>query len=232
MLKYKNLSIIGTSHISIESVNEIEVFIKTQNPDIICLELDKNRFYALMQKTKRTPSIRDIKDFGLKGFIFLLIGNYVERKLGGKVGLEPGAEMHKAIELAKEKNIPLALIDQDIRITLKRLKFTGKEKWNLIKDIFRSIFFAKSELKRLGFENIDLTKVPEQKIIDKMMIDVKIKYPNFYKTLVEDRNNFMAKKIAGLMLLKKDKKILAIVGAGHGKEMLSLIKEYLDKNNS
>ena len=224
MQKYKNLTIIGTSHIAIESVNSIRSEITHNKPDIICLELDKNRFHALLQQQKHSPSFRAIKDLGLKGFLFLWIGSYVEKKLGQKVGLDPGAEMREAIHLAKEHHIAIALIDQDIRITLRKLRFTAKEKFCLLKDIFKSIFMRKHEIKRLGLANLDLSRVPETSIIDKMMREVRHHYPNFYKTLVTDRNKVMARKITALMRSYPDKKILAIVGAGHEKELVNLIR--------
>ncbi|MEA3430727.1 MAG: TraB domain-containing protein, partial [Nanoarchaeota archaeon] len=227
MITFQNLKLIGTSHISIESVNTIKKEIETSKPDIICIELDKNRFLAMMQKKKKKgPSIRDIKRIGFKGFLFLIIGGYVEKKLGKKVGLEPGAEMKEAIKLAKKHNIALALVDQPIEITLKNFSktFSHREKWNLFKDIFKAIFMRKREMKRLGMKGFDLRKVPEKELIEKLMIEVKQKYPNFYKVLIDDRNKIMARKIATLMKKYPEKKILAIVGAGHEKEMTDLIK--------
>lgn len=223
---YKNLTLIGTSHISIESVNTIKKQIQENKPDLICLELDKNRFYALVQNKRSRPGLKDIKAIGVKGFLFLIIGGYVERKLGKRVGLEPGAEMLAAIKEAQKNNIALALVDQDIQVTLKKFSksFSNKEKWNLFKDFFNGIFRRKREVKRLGLEKLDLTKVPEHELIKRLMVEVKVRYPNFYKVLVDDRNKVMAKKISALMQLNPDKKILAIVGAGHEKEMLELIK--------
>lgn len=231
MLKFQNLTIIGTSHISIESVKAIEKEVEANRPDLMCIELDKNRFYALLQEKRKGPGLRDIKRIGFKGFLFLIIGGYVEKNLGKKVGLEPGAEMKAAINLAQKHKIALALVDQPIEITLKKFSktFSNKEKWNLFKDILKAIFMRKREMKRLGIKNLDLSKVPEQEIINKLMKEVKQRYPNFYKVLVEDRNKVMARKIAALMKANPDKKILAIVGAGHEQEMMELIKSKCQK---
>ncbi|MBW3014964.1 TraB/GumN family protein [Candidatus Woesearchaeota archaeon] len=231
MQSINNLTIIGTSHISIQSVREIKHFVEAEKPDIICLELDRNRFHALLQKQPSKLKLRDIRKIGLKGFFFMMIGGWIERTLGRKVGLTPGAEMKQAIALAKKHNISLALIDQDIIITMKKLKFSTKEKLHLIKDVFKSIFFKKRELKRLGLTEFDLTKVPEEEVIEKMIKEVKDRYPNFYKTLIEDRNKIMAKRIAKLIKTYPEKKILAVVGAGHEKAMHRLIKNYLNKDN-
>ena len=51
-MKYKNLTIIGTSHIAKQSLDEVKDAIEGEKPDIIALELDKQRLYALMQAKK------------------------------------------------------------------------------------------------------------------------------------------------------------------------------------
>ena len=226
-MKYKNLILIGTSHIAKQSLEEVENTIKKEKPDIVALELDKKRFYALMHKGIRKIGIRDIRKIGLKGFIFNIIGAWVERKLGKYVGVKPGSEMLKAIELAKKNRIKIALIDQDIEITLQKLSktITWKEKWHFIVDILKGVFLRKSELKKLGIKRLDLTKVPSKKLIKKLTQEVKKRYPGVYKVLVEERNQIMALNLNKLMEENSDKLILGIIGAGHEEEMIEMIKK-------
>ncbi|MBI2508003.1 TraB/GumN family protein [Candidatus Woesearchaeota archaeon] len=210
----QNLIIIGTSHIAIESVNEVEKAIREQNPDIIALELDLKRFRRLVSKAKYKISLSDVRK---KGFLISLIGSYIERWLGEKVGVMPGTEMKKAIQLAKERKIRIALIDQDIEITLKKLRenFTFKEKMRLLKAIFFSLFTSKKF-------KIDLSKVPEQKLINKLTMQLKEEYPSVYKVLIEERNKIMVSRLTKLM--QENKKVLAIVGAGHLSGMEKIIR--------
>ncbi len=226
-MKYKNLILIGTSHIAKQSLKEVEKTIEEKNPDIIALELDKKRFYALTSKKTRKIGLRDIKRVGLKGFIFNIIGAWVERKLGKYVGVKPGSEMLKAIELARKSKSKIALIDQDIEITLHKLSqsITWKEKWHFIADILKGVFFRKSELRKIGIKKLDLTKVPSKTIIKRLTKQVEERYPNIYKVLVEERNEIMASNLSRLMNENPDKLILAVIGAGHEEEMLKLIKK-------
>lgn len=222
-MKYKNIVLIGTSHISPESLKEVEEVIEEHNPDIIALELDKKRLYVLLNKTKqRSLSLKDIRKIGFKGYLFSLIGAWVEKKLGEQVGVSPGSEMLKAYKLAVENKKQIALIDQDIEITLKRLShtITWKEKWHFVVDAVSSLIKRKA----LPF---DISKVPTEKIIKKLLHDVKKRYPNIYKVLVLERNEFMAKKLAILNKQFPDKKIVAIIGAGHEREIIELIKKYM-----
>ena len=220
-MKYKNLTLIGTSHIAKQSLEEVENAINTLKPDIICLELDKKRLYALVNNVKSNKiTLRNIRRIGLKGFLFSLLGAYAEKKLGQHVGVSPGSEMLKAIHLAKKNKIKIMCVDQDIEITLKRFskEFTWKEKWRIIKDILKAVILRKKEV------DFDLRTVPNKNIINKLIKKVKKRYPNLYKVLIEERNEYMASKLARIIKIHEDKKILAIVGAGHEEELIKLIK--------
>ena len=220
-MKYKNLVFLGTSHIAKQSLEEVKKLIEEEKPDIIALELDKYRLPALMSKAPRKIELRIIRQIGLKGFLFSLFGAWAERKLGKLVGVAPGSEMRQAVKIAKREGIKLALVDQDIKITLQRLSksLTWKEKWNFLADIARALFTRKKEIE------FDLTKVPEKRIIKKLTDKLKERYPNLYKVLIEERNEVIAKNIKNLMNSNQDKKILVILGAGHIDDVMERVKE-------
>ncbi len=219
MKVYKNLTIIGSSHIAKESILHVKEFISKNKPEIIALELDRKRFIALFDKRK--PSLRDIGEIGFWGFLINLIGAYIEKKLGKLVGVSPGSEMKMAVSLAKDYNAKIALIDQDISITLKRLikKITFKEKLRILKDLLKGLILRKSDI-----EPFDLTKVPSEKLILKLISKVKEMYPSIYEVLIKERNHIMAKALNKIMNDNKDSKILAIIGAGHEKRVYEIIK--------
>ncbi len=250
-MKYKNITLIGTSHIAKQSIDDIKTGFEKLNPDIVALELDKRRLIALVSKHKtnnKTKTEKNNKDnkniknkrrknkdsipfssifkIGIKGFIFSLIGHWAEKKLGSIVGVSPGSDMLTAFHLARKNKRQIALIDQDIEITLKRLSksITWKEKWQFVVDIFNGVVLRKREI-----EGFDLTTVPSKDLMKKMMTKVKKKYPNIYKVLVTERNKIMSRNLAILMKRNPDKKILAIVGAGHEKEMIQMIKDKVNK---
>ena len=220
-MKYKNLVFLGTSHIAKQSLDEVKKYIANEQPDIVALELDKNRLEALMSKKPRKIELRNIRHIGLKGFLFSLFGAWAEKKLGKLVGVAPGSEMKQAITIAKKQNIKIALIDQDIQITLQRLSklITWKEKRNFLADILKALFLRKIDIE------FDLTTVPNEKIIKKLTSKLKERYPNVYKTLIEERNIVIAENIKKLMNLNSNEKILVILGAGHIDEVLEIVKE-------
>ena len=218
-MKYGDLTIIGTSHIAKQSLDEVERAINVEKPDIIALELDRRRLYSLFKKPGRIR-IYDIKKIGIKGFVFSLIGAWAGKKLGKMVGVMPGSEMKKAVKLAKKNKIKIALIDQDIEITLRKFSksLTWKEKWNFFADVVKAVFSKKKTIE------FDLTKVPSKKVIKKLVGQVKKRFPNVYNVLIDERNHIMAENLRKIMEMHPDKKILAIVGAGHEDDILNLIK--------
>ena len=218
-MQYKNLTIIGTSHISRKSVDKVKNAIKNNSPEIIAIELDKSRLNALLSKKKRKFSFAAIAKVGIKGYMFSLFGAWAEKKLGKVTGVSPGEEMITAAKLAKKNKIPLALIDQHIEITLKEFSkaLTWKEKFRFLGDLIGSAFGKKEKIE------FDLNSVPEEEIIEKLIDKVKFRYPSIYKVLIKDRNKVLAKNLFHIM--QDNKKIIAVMGAGHCKEVISLIKD-------
>jgi pheromone shutdown protein TraB len=135
--------------------------------------------------------------------------------------MTPGAEMKKAILLSKKHKTRIALIDQDIRITLKKLskEITFKEKFRFLKDLCRTKNLKKE------IKNFDLTKVPDKTIIKELTNIVKKRYPATYKVLIKERDLILAKNLNNLITNYPDKKILAIVGAGHEESILKYLKK-------
>jgi len=218
MLIYKNLVLIGTSHISPESVKEVELEVIRNKPDVVAIELDLARFKAMMSNKKRKISFKDIRKIGVKGFLITLIGGYVERKLGKLTGVAPGSEMIKAIKVSRKINCDLALIDDDIGKVMKRLGkgISWREKLRFVWELIKSPF-SRTRVK------FDLNKVPSKKVINKLTSKLKEDYPSVYKILIEERNHYLANNLRKLM--EKYGKVIGVVGAGHEDEIVNLIKK-------
>lgn len=220
-----NLKIIGTSHIAKQSIEEITRAIEEDKPDIVAVELDVQRAAALLHQQKTKMSFRDIAKIGVKGYAFVKIGQYIQQKLGKIVGVAPGSEMKTALELAQKNKIKVAFIDQPIQITLKNFskELTWKEKGRFLLDIIFGLFFPKKQLKKYALEKFDLRRVPDQEVIAKIINQMKKQYPSIYKTLITDRNKYMVKQLVKLLRAHPEKKILAVVGAGHKEGMEKLL---------
>lgn len=231
-IKYQqrgSVVIVGTSHIAEESVKNVAAVIEHFQPCIVGVELDRQRFYSIIDEKESTAcfSFAHIRRIGVKGYIFALIASIISKKLAKIVGTKPGDDMRSAIKTAKKHGLTIALLDQPIQVTLKRFSqtLTWKEKRHFLADIVSGLLFPRKELKKYGFQDINLKKVPPEEIIIKMLEFVRHRYPNIYRVLIAERNVFIARKIRQFQQKYPDKIIVAVVGAGHVEGLSNLLKE-------
>lgn len=224
----KELFIVGTSHIAKQSIVTVKKIVEENLPEVVGVELDMSRYRGLVQEqqNKARPGLSYIRKIGVKGFIFALIGSLGMKKLAKYVGTTPGVDMLESINIAKKNNAKVALIDQNINITLSKFSknLSKREIGRFFWDILRGIFNPKGELKRMGLERFDLSTIPTEEIVEKMIQHMKKRYPNVYDVLVYKRNIYMAKKI--MMIMQRDdiNKMVVVVGAGHRKGLKEILE--------
>ena len=219
------IKVIGTSHISQQSVSEIKKTISEFKPDIVAIELDVHRFKALMSKRKRRLNLKTAAKLGFFGFVFYLIGSISQKILGRRTGQEPGIDMKTGIVEAKKSGAKVALIDQDISKTLNRLSKTVPvpEKIKLVFYLLFGGFLGEKA-------NFDLRKVPKDKIVQKLIRELSHKFPNFYRVLVSERDKYMQNQVRLINKKFPDAKLLIVVGAGHKSKMQKFIEKLTHTN--
>ena len=121
-LNGRKIILIGTAHVSKESIEEVEKEINDTKPDCVAIELDQKRYDAMMdpESWKKLDVIQVLKN--KQGFLMLanlVLGSF-QRRMGQNVGVKPGDEMMAAINCAKALNIPFTLVDRPIQVTLRR----------------------------------------------------------------------------------------------------------------
>ncbi|WP_144902986.1 TraB/GumN family protein [Halobellus captivus] len=113
--------VVGTAHVSEESVREVEETIEAERPDVVAVELDEGRYRQLKGGEPDDLEPGDL----LRGntvfqFIAYWMLSYVQARLGEKFDVTPGADMLSAVETAEELGIDVALVDRDINETMQR----------------------------------------------------------------------------------------------------------------
>ena len=205
------IKIVGTAHVSQASVDEVRTAIDEYHPDVVAVELDPSRF-AAMKRQAADPSVKDVLE--VKNFNSLLVQwllAYLQRKIGFDVGVEPGAEMKAAIAEAESRNLPVALVDRDIRVTLLRF-------WNSL-GFFEKIRMAWALIVSVAEidngETIDIESLKDQDVIDMVMEEFRKFSPNGARALIDERDAYIAHQLVILKAQRPEGKILAVVGAGH-----------------
>jgi pheromone shutdown protein TraB len=225
MITERNIRIVGTSHVSEESKERIREAFSGFRPDVVCIELDANRFHALSnpQLRRGAPSVAQL---GVTGFLFAVIGRALQKRMGDITGMNPGDEMLFAATLARRNGLRLEFIDQDASITLRNMsrKVRFSEKLRMLLDVFRAPFSRKLRMK------IDIRRIPEEEVILKVLALMRGRYQGFYRVLIEDRNRFMAKRIYALMKEAPERRVMAVVGAGHAGGMQRHLKSLMESN--
>ncbi|MDP6845409.1 MAG: TraB family protein [Candidatus Nanoarchaeia archaeon] len=219
------IRIIGTSHISEQSVDEIKKTVAEFKPDIVAVELDSQRYAALMSRRRRKLKLRSALKLGFFGFLFYIVGSISQKILGKKTGQQPGIDMKTGILEAKKSGAKVALIDRDISETLYRLskKVPAREKSKLV---FYLLFggFSKNKI------NLDLSKVPKDKLVHKLISELSHKFPGFYRVLVAERDTYMQNQVQLIAHKFPDSKLLIIIGAGHKEKMKKFVSKLINTN--
>ncbi|WP_338738437.1 TraB/GumN family protein [Haloplanus salilacus] len=113
--------VVGTAHVSADSVREVEDVIEAERPDVVAVELDEGRYRQLQGETPDDIEPGDL----LRGntvfqFLAYWMLSYVQARLGEQFDIEPGADMMAAVETAEDLGIDVALVDRDIQTTIQR----------------------------------------------------------------------------------------------------------------
>ncbi len=217
--KDKQIFLIGTAHISKMSADLVKEVIISEMPDTVCVELDAQRLESIKNK-KRWENLdlkTIIKQKQLSTLIINILLSSYQKKLGSKLGVNPGLELLEAVKIAEENNLAIELIDRDVKITLKRA-------WHSMS------FFQKAKFMTFGLASVfdkqeiteeQLEELKNKDVLTELMNDLGKELPVLKKVLIDERDSFLAQKIMN----SSGNKIVAVVGAGH-------VQGILDKINS
>jgi pheromone shutdown-related protein TraB len=222
----REIILIGTAHISRESIDETRTIIQREQPGMVCVELDSGRFASMTEKD--TWAKLDIVNVIREGKGFLLIANLVlssfQHRLGNELGVKPGEEMRAAVDTAKELDIPYSFCDREVQKTLRRAwascGFLSKCK--LLAGLLSSAFTTE-KLSEAEIENLK-----KQSELDGMMQDLADYLPEVKVTLIDERDRYLAAKIWENSAHSGNNKTVAVAGAGH----LEGIKTHIERISS
>jgi pheromone shutdown protein TraB len=154
--------------------------------DGVAIELDAERANALFAEDGPGRSSRGAP-------LFARIWGRVQQRLGAEMGGGgPGAEMKVAAQLARERQLPLFLIDDPIRATLLELVRTMpfKERVTLLVSAFAALFIPTRVVERELDRYADAPEAYTE--------ELRKASPALAHVLLDERNEHMADRLAAL----------------------------------
>jgi len=201
--------LVGTAHISQDSVDTVRQVIEQEAPDTVCVELDEQRYRAL-SNPRHWESLNLIQVLR-KGQAPFLLANLAlasfQKRMGLQTGVKPGAELAAAAEMASQSGLELRLVDREIRTSLLRAwrKAGLWKKMNLLATLLASMF----ERQELSEE--ELAKLRQTDTLSAMLDEMGQVLPTVKTILVDERDSYMA----NLIRRSPGRKVVAVVGAAH-----------------
>jgi pheromone shutdown-related protein TraB len=218
-------TLLGTAHVSRASVTAVRELIQTRTFDAIAVELCDSRYKALRNPDElyKLDLFQVIRE-GKAGLVAanLALSSF-QRRLAEQFGIEPGAEMKAAIELADGKQLPLWRIDREVGTTLKRAYGSVGffDRLSIVGGLIASLF-SRDEV-----AEADIEKLKQGDMLESMFDEFAQQSEPLYRSVIGERDIFMAARLREESQGTPVKKVLAIVGAGH---LAGLVRELREQS--
>ncbi len=189
------ITLIGVGHV-FKIRSNIEKLISDRMPNVVCVELDKFRYQALISKQKNEEA----------PIIYKMLSRF-QKNMANKYGADVGEEMLGAISIGKHIGAKIAFIDVDASFIFNRFwkSMSFSEKIKFIIGAFGGIFVQKKQVER------ELERFGENS--DEYMEMFGKEFPTIKEELIDKRDVYMAKAIRKISL--ENDSIVAVIGDGH-----------------
>lgn len=211
--------LVGTAHVSKESVDLAHRVINEIHPHSVAVELCDARLRALQdpERWKSMDVVQAIREG--RGHVLLsqLLLAAFQKKLGTVTAVRPGAEMLAAVSAANELGASLILADRPIRTTLKRV-WANLGLFSAIK-LISTIIVGLLTGEQVKPEEIE--KLKERDTLSAALEEFGQVFPDVEHTLIAERDSYMAEMIRGA----SGHPVVAVIGAGHIPGIARILRE-------
>ena len=205
--------LIGTGHVFDLSNALLDIFDERQ-PDAIAVELDKQRYNALMMKRANPESYKTAEKN--VPILYKLLGRFQDN-MAKEYGVNAGDEMVTAITYAQSHQISLEFIDMNAQKLFSRMLRTMpfSEKLKMFLSGIGGFFISKKRVEK------ELKKIEGD--FDTYIEQIGEKFPTIKRVLIDERNVHMVKKLT--ILAEEHEKVVACIGDGHVPGISKLLTE-------
>ena len=205
----KEITLIGTAHVSKQSAEQVKEVIEQERPDSVCIELDEQRYQSITDgnKWQEMDIFKVIKQKKASLLLMNLAISSFQKRMAKQFGINAGQEMIQGIESAKDVGAELVLADRNIQITFARIwgNIGLKGKAMLLTQVVYGIFSKETITEE------ELEKMKQKDMINAMLQEITESFPRLKKPLIDERDQYLAQKIKDA----PGEKIVAIPGAAH-----------------
>ena len=184
----ERLRLVGTAHVSTQSVDLVRRQIEEWGPDLVAVELCPSRMAALTEPDSlESEDLLKIINEGKSAMILLQSALAAQqRRMGIAAGEQPGAELLAAIEAAEHAGIPIEMIDRDVVVTLRRAwaRMGLIEKWRVL----NALLWEEDEDEDVSIEEM----LGDSDLLSKLLEDAREVAPNAGEVLIDERDAFLA----------------------------------------
>jgi pheromone shutdown-related protein TraB len=204
-------TLLGTAHVSRTSVDAVTAAVGSGRYDSVAVELDAPRLQALTDPAALAKL--DLVNVIRTGRVAMFAANLAlaayQRRLAEQLGIEPGAELKQAVLEARERNLPVHLIDREVGLTFKRAshRLGWWRRAKLGSGLLASLFVDEEVAES------DIEKLKQGDLLESSFSEFASDSPELYETVIAERDRYMAARLRESS--DGAREVLAVVGAGH-----------------
>ena len=178
----------------------LERVLRTFDPDVVALELDRERWAALRAPVRPR-----------RGPLLLRLLASLQERLGEMLGAPPGSDMLAAGRTAQWLGVRVALVDLPVGPTLQRAwrALDWRERLALVREL--APLLAGADLLMTGPATADNPIATGD--FSRELAEFAHRFPSLQRELIDRRDRYMARRLVAL--LRDGQRVAAVVGEGH-----------------
>ena len=220
------VTLLGTAHVSQTSADVVSELLESDAYDAVAIELCPSRHNALINPDvmAKMDLFQVIKEKKTSMVMANLALSSYQQRLAEEIGIEPGAEMKAAINVARDKHLPVILIDREIGTTLKRV-YSNVPFWRRF-TIFGGLLGSLVSKEKVSAEDIE--KLKEGDMLETAFSHATPSEKEIFSPLIHERDEYMSARLQAEIQNSEHKRVLAVVGAGHLNGMNEILQTPAD----
>lgn len=201
---------VGVIHTDTQSVERARKAVHNNAPDVVAVELDRDRYRQLMNPEATRTIIEHTNPTGDTVQDLMQQIASLELQLGDMTGSPAGEEMMAAIDEGRKISAKIALVDRPIQATAQALMRVPLD------ELYRLMGMLPEATKDIQDEGVLslMSMLKEDGAVENMMGEFRKQFPNVTAALIEQRDEYVARALCTI-LDDVPGKIVVVLGAGH-----------------